>query len=73
MHWPAQHDEAFVREMLLFEPWQYRKGSQERGNVWKAIAESLSQLQELHFKVNEPSLRDRYNQMEKNFKSKGVD
>ena len=39
MYWTAQNDDAaFVKEMLLFEPWQYMKGSLERGNVWKALS-----------------------------------
>ena len=70
MHWTAPHNDAFVKEMLLFEPWQYKKGSVERGNVWKAIAESLYQLQDPYFKVTDRSLRDRFNHMEKNYISK---
>jgi len=70
MHWTPEHEGAFVKEMLLFEPWQYKKGSPERGNVWKLIAESLSQLEELYFRVNDRSLRDKYKLLEKNYNSK---
>jgi len=70
MHWTPEHEGAFVKEMLLFEPWQYKKSSPERGNVWKLIAESLSQLEELYFRVNDRSLRDKYKLLEKNYNSK---
>ena len=30
--------------MLLFEPWIYRKGTPERGKIWKAITKNLNQL-----------------------------
>lgn len=70
MHWTQQHDEIFVKEILLFEPWRYKKGSVERGNAWKSIAESLSQMKEIYFRVDDRSVRDRYNLLEKKFKSK---
>jgi len=30
MHWTSNHDEIFVKEILLFEPWQFEKGTSER-------------------------------------------
>ena len=70
MHWTAQHNDAFVKEMLLFEPWLYRKGTPERGNIWKAIAESLNQLKDPYFKVTDRSLRNGFKNMEKTYISK---
>ena len=35
MKWSNQHDIMLLREMLLFEPWSYRYGSVERGQICK--------------------------------------
>jgi len=42
MHWLNQHDTMLIREILLFEPWRYRQGTVERGQVWKRISEALN-------------------------------
>ena len=44
MKWTKDHDIIFLRELLLFEPWNYKYGSKERGNCWERISESLNQL-----------------------------
>ena len=46
------HDTA-PGKLILFEPWLQRHGSQERGQIWKRIAESVNQIQEITFKVDE--------------------
>ena len=68
MHWLNEHDLILVQEVLLFEPWRYRQGSVERGNVWKSISESLNAMEQPLFKVNERSTRDRLNLLMKKFK-----
>jgi hypothetical protein len=67
MLWTGRHDDYLIREMLLFEPWQLRKGTPERGNVWKAIAESLNQITDPMYKVEDRSVRDRYKLLEKKY------
>ena len=44
MKWTKDHDIIFLWELLLFEPWNYKYGSKERGNCWERISESLNQL-----------------------------
>ena len=44
MKWTKDHDIIFLRELLLFEPWNYKYGSKERENCWERISESLNQL-----------------------------
>ena len=44
LKWTKDHDIIFLRELLLFEPWNYKYGSKERGNCWERISESLNQL-----------------------------
>ena len=42
----------------------------ERQNKWKTLAASLNQFEEPQFKVSDRSVRDRYNLLEKQFKTK---
>ena len=44
MRWSEEHDLAFVREILLFEPFKYPNGSSERGQAWQFVADSLNQM-----------------------------
>ena len=44
MIWTEAHDTMLVREILLFEVWEYRHGSPERGQDWESIAENLNKL-----------------------------
>ena len=69
MQWLKEHDVALVREILLFQPWQHRHGSPERGMVWTRIPESWTSLQEPRFKrLDARSVRERYKVLEKRFK-----
>ena len=68
MHWLNEHDLILVREVLLFEPWRYRQGSVERGNVWKTVSENLNGMEQPKFKVNERSIRDRLKLLMNKFK-----
>lgn len=58
MRWSREHEICFLREVLLFEPWNYRHGSPERGKVWESLSESLNNSNVLFFKVTARSLRD---------------
>ena len=73
MQWTENHDLALVREILLFEPWLQRHGTPERGQIWKRIAESLNQIQDLYFKVDDRAVRDHYKLLEKKFSKKNSD
>ena len=68
--WTESYNVALVREVLLFEPWLRRHGMPERGQIWKHIAESLNQIQEPCFKVDDRSVRDHYKLLEKRFNKK---
>jgi len=70
MKWTGEHDIVLVREILLFEPFSYKHGSEERGKCWEQIAVSLNGFREdgLYFKVTKRSVRDRYNSFEQNIK-----
>ena len=66
--WTKDHDIIFLRELLLFEPWNYKYGSKERGNCWERISESLNQLTDISFKVTQRSVQDHYQTLEKTYK-----
>ena len=70
MVWTDKHNETFVAEMYLHEPWKYKKGSKERGNVWDMISESLNNNDHPKFAVCLKSVRDQYNHLEKEQKRK---
>ena len=36
-----EHNEVLIREMFLFQPWNYKKGSQQPGHAWEMISDSL--------------------------------
>ena len=70
MVWTENHDILFLREILAIQPWRYRAGSPERGQVWDEIAAILCSLEEPNFKVNQRSVRDRYVLLVKKYKQK---
>ena len=35
MRWTNEHDVMFLRQVLVYEPWKHKCGSQERGKVWE--------------------------------------
>lgn len=70
MAWTDEHNDLLVREMYLLEPWNYKKGSQQRGNIWEQISDSLNDLDNPKFNVTQKSVRDHYNLLEKQQKRK---
>ena len=72
--WTYEHDQMLIREMLLFEPWNVRHESPERGGqVWKRIAESLNSLHIFSVKVDDRAVRYRFKILEKKFQKKESD
>ena len=60
----------FLREVLVSDLFNYRKGSVERGQVWDNIADRLNALESPKFHVNQRYLRDKLNKLLKWFKKK---
>ena len=61
MVWTDQHDTMLCRGILTLNPFQSKKSSVQRGQIWHAIAVNLVSIRELHFKVGHRAVRDRYN------------
>jgi hypothetical protein len=73
MDWTERHDVYLCREVLVIEPYKYRKGSIERGKTWSNIAESLNSSAELKFKVSQRSVRERFDLLQTRFIKEMVD
>ena len=70
MKWSGEHDVMLGREIMLFELWNYKAGSRERGQCLDRIAESLNHLERPSFSVSQKSMRDRLKMLEGDFKKK---
>lgn len=70
MLWTAEHNEVLIREMYLFEPWQFKRGSKQRGQVWEQISDSLNDIDSPKFTVSQKAVRDHYNLVEKEHKKR---
>ena len=51
--------------MYFLQPWNYKKGSQQRRNIWGKISNSLNDFDDLQFNATQKSVWDHYNLLEK--------
>lgn len=65
MEWTEIHDTLLCREVLLEEPYKYKKGSNEKGKKWTEIAEALNKSEEVKFKVSQRGVRERMERLQK--------
>ena len=70
MVWTDWHNEVLLQEMYLFEPWKYKWGSKQWGQVWERISESLNEHESPRVTVNQKSVRNHYILLEKEQKNK---
>ena len=70
MKWTEAHDIFFLKEIFQFQPWQHKKGSVERGEVWGNIACHLGRSSDPVFRVTQLSVRDRYLLLDRRFRKK---
>ena len=70
MNWTQHHDVLLCREVLLLNPFQVRKGSAERGNLWKVVAENLNAIPCPKFNVDQRGVREHLGLLEKRYKRK---
>ncbi|CAH3185032.1 unnamed protein product [Porites lobata] len=63
MFWTDRHDVILCREILIHNPFQYKKSSIQRGQVWNDIAERLVAVDEVRFKsdLDRRGVHDQYN------------
>ena len=60
MEWTERHDIILAREILVSEPFKFKKGSVDKGKAWSTIADSLNSSLDLIFKVSQRSVRKRF-------------
>ena len=70
MEWTQDHDLMLLRETAFEDPFQFKKGSPDRGEVWSKIARSLNSSAELKFAVKQRSVRERFALLQAKYKEK---
>ena len=70
MEWTEKHDVILCREILVTEPFMFKKGSVDKGKVWTEVADSLNSCRELQFKVKQRSVRERFALLQAKYKTK---
>lgn len=73
MIWSDNHDILLCREILASDPFaNTRKGTIQRGKLWKIIAHNLSGISEPPFKadLDQRSVRDRYTKLSNKLRAK---
>ena len=66
--WKKEHEEYFLKEILVAEPYMHKPKSAEQGQKWKIIMENLNKLEKPKFRVTVRSVRDRFTKMVERFK-----
>ena len=71
MAWTYEHDIMLCRKILVEEPFRYKAGTREKGQVWDKIANNLNKnCTGLRFSVNQRGVRDRFAVIERAYKRK---
>ena len=72
MVWTDYHDILLCREMMVKNPFQFKKSSTQRGHVWLEIATTLACIKEPKFKtdLDQRAVRDRYNLLSSKLRKK---
>lgn len=58
--------------MYFLAPWEHKKGSPQRGNIWEQISCALNDLNELKFNVTQTFVRDHYKRIRDEEKASGI-
>jgi hypothetical protein len=66
--WKKEHEQYFVRELLVTEPYMFKPKSTERGQAWRLLMENLNKLEKPKFRVTVRSVRDRFTKMVEKYK-----
>ena len=62
MDWTRRHDTLLFREILVINPFQAKKKTTQRAELWQSIANNLKKSEDPHFKetLAKRSVQDRY-------------
>ena len=67
MEWTSEHEILLCREVIAFELYTHKPGSKERGQCLDRISESLNSIEDLYFKVDQRSVRDKLKKLLKKY------
>lgn len=56
--WSDEMDEVLLKEVILYEPYQFKCRTKESGNAWKAISESLSRFHPVFINIDSRACRE---------------
>jgi hypothetical protein len=71
MIWTDMHDEMLCREIIGVDVFSgTKKGTVKRSAKWAEVVDNLENVKELHFKVDNRAVRDRYNLLSSNLRRK---
>ena len=70
MEWTEAHDVFLCREMLVVNPFQYKRKTTQRAKMWETVADHLERIDAPTFKVTVRSVRDRYTLISKKYKKR---
>lgn len=71
MVWTSEHDEMLCREILVVNPFAgTKRRTIQRGAKWGTIAENLNKIEQVYFRVDKRAVRDRYNLLAKETRTK---
>ena len=70
MEWTQAHDVFLCREMLVVNPFQYKRKTTQRAKMWETVADHLERIDAPTFKVTVRSVRDRYTLISKKYKKR---
>lgn len=54
------HDNLLCCEVIQMEPYRFKSGNIEHGNIWTVIANNLHNVEEVKFTVKQHSVMKRY-------------
>ena len=73
MEWTEENDNCLCQEILLLEPFKYKKRSISSGQICEEIANNLNGLELSRIKVSKRAVREIYTLLSEKFKAKMKD
>ena len=74
MVWNEEKEVLLCREVIVHEPYKYKKSTKERGEAWSKIAEILNELDiSPPYNIDQRAVREHLNALQKRYKKKFAD
>lgn len=74
MFWNEEREILLCREIMLIEPYQFKKSTKERGDSWSKVAVNLNSIELVpSFSVDQRAIREHFAAMRKRHEKKASD